>query len=344
MSRALVLMKALPPTRGHERLIDFAKGFAGSGVVLMDTAFGEPLVAERCDWIISHIWSTGTPWLFKHIQTSDENPESEGFWERWTARWNALGKFDYVIGSEDYCAKVAECIGARYIPYDPKRELSRAKGTEIRKSPISLFKYVAPDFQSRMRVKVTIWGAESTGKTTLSKALADHHALCNDVEWTYEWARPYLETVGPEITVQTMNDIWHGQYAVEENAMRNAIDKPYIVQDTDLYSTIGYWEQPHWESTLGPVPRGLINDARRHRSDLYIITKSDIPFEPDPIRYGVDHRESPDQYWINLAKKYCLNYVVLTSTDLSARILESRILMQDTFKAKNKELTSYHRV
>jgi hypothetical protein len=64
----------------------------------------------------------------------------------------------------------------------------------------------------------------------------------------------------------------------------------------------------------------LVKDAVERKSDLYIITKSNIPFEPDTIRYGVDHRESPDEYWVGIAEKYGLNYVVLDQTGQVERL------------------------
>src|SRR3569833_439738 len=115
MSNALVLMKAMPPTKGHERLLDFAQGFCLSGVVLIDTAPGEPRVKERVQW--AEFETMFSDWGVEHLELDDQDPESDGFWERWKGYIDKLGTFEYVIGSEDYCAKVAEVIGARYIPY-----------------------------------------------------------------------------------------------------------------------------------------------------------------------------------------------------------------------------------
>lgn len=338
MTRALVLMKALPPTKGHERLIEFAQNFTREGLVLMDTAPDEPLQYRRNAWIErnSHFLDWNSAW----IDADDQDPESDGFWERWKERIDAFGHFDVVIGSEDYCEKVAEVIGARYIPYDPKRELDNSRGTDARVNLWDNFAHVSTDFQYTLRTTVTVWGAESTGKTTLSKALADSL----DGEWVFEWARPYLEGTHQTVAdLAAMHDIWHGQYAVELNAYQHATDKRFIIRDTDLFSTIGYWEQPHWESELGEVPDGLISQARTNKADLYIITSSNIPFEADPLRYGGDHRESPDEYWISVAEKYGLNYVVLTDTTRPGRLAAARSAAVEAFLKKNQALMYYTR-
>lgn len=337
--RALVLIKALPPTRGHERLIEFALTFSDKGVVVIDTAPDEPLVDERLLWARCQVILDD--WSVKQLEIDDQDPESPGFWDRWKGYLDTVGTFDYVIGSEPYCAKVAEVIGAAYIPYDPDRELEFTRGTTVRLDPLGAYSYVAPTFQRHLQTTVTIWGAESTGKTTLSKSLADWFRA----EWTFEWARPYLEATGRTVCdLDDMHNIWHGQFAVENNAEMYSTDKPYVVRDTDLYSTIGYWEQPHWTAKYGPVPDELISDAKFHKADLYIITQSNIPFEKDPLRYGGDHRESPDEYWISVAEKYDLNYVVLTETDRRDRLDRSKWLLQEAFYNKNKKLTDYHRV
>jgi NadR type nicotinamide-nucleotide adenylyltransferase len=278
-------------------------------------------------------------WGVEHIELDDQDPEADGFWDRWKGYIDNLGRFDYVIGSEDYCSKVAEVIGARYIPYDPNRELNASRGTHVRENLIDCFDEVSDIFQHHLRLTVTVFGAESTGKTTLSKTLAEDWGA----EWLFEWARPYLEATHQTVVdLQAMHDIWHGQKASEDNATFFA-RSPFIFRDTDLYSTIGYWEQPHWEADLGPVPEGLILDAKANKADLYIITPSNIPFEQDPLRYGGDHRESPDEYWIKVAEKYNLPYVVLDADDLSTRLDEADEAIVEAFERKNHDLITYKR-
>lgn len=312
MTKALVLMKAMPPTKGHVRLIQFAANLADSVTVLMDTARNEPMRQERAVALSMMLPPNAH---LTHITFDPQDPNEPGFWEEWDAILAKYAGYDYVVASEDYAFEVARKIGARYIPYDPKRELFESKAADIRDDVENNFDMVAPSFQPYLKTTVTVFGAESTGKTTLSKALAEHLPAY----WVFEWARPYLETVGPEINIQSMTDIWKGQNTIQLSAL-NWTDKPYVIQDTDLYSTIGYWEQPHWEADLGPVPKGLIRDADLTKSDLYLILKSNIDFEEDPIRYGGDHRESSDEYWINIAEKYNLNYVVIDDADFEKRL------------------------
>lgn len=342
-------MTAMPPTMGHLSLVKFAAGIANKVTVIVTTQPHEPYTEERynavkqaCAGLDEYkdermVSTISVVHLHKELP---QDPETEGFWNLWHSLVGMKGflniparKGDFFVTSEPYGAKLAELTGATFMPFDPKRELVYTKGTRVRAQPYKFFNDMIPEFQKYLRLTVTVWGAESTGKTTLSKEVAG----LMDTHWVYEYARPYLETVGPEINTDCMNAIWRGQKSVQKMA-QNWTGKPYIVQDTDLFSTVGYWEQPHWEAELGPVPEGLIKDAQAMKSDLYLITRSNIDFEEDPIRYGGDHRESPDAYWIALADKYNLNYVILNEKELMPRVAEAMAQLRKAGKEKGKTI------
>lgn len=177
---------------------------------------------------------------------------------------------------------------------------------------------------------ITIIGAESTGKTTLSRQLADKL----EGDWVCEFARPYLETTSYPISRESMTNIFQGQCALQYAA--NQSPRSYVVQDTDLYATIGYWQLPHVTPKIGKLPPEIEQLASNLASDLYIVTPSSIPFEPDQLRYGKDKRESPDNYWVDLCEKYKLPYVVVKSTSPEARLTESlKIIKERSLHARS---------
>jgi NadR type nicotinamide-nucleotide adenylyltransferase len=322
MSKTFVLMTALPPTKGHLSLIKFAAGLDQRTIVLLNTMPSEPLRYERFFALFDAIKRAG----LKNVELRNPHmplivdPAAEGFWEQWDRIMTQHGAEpgDVYVSSEPYGQTLADRLQGTFIPYDPNRELIYTKATDVRQHTLANFGMMIPEFQERMRTIVTVFGAESTGKTTISKEMA--YFLPG--HWVFEYARPYLETVGPEITVTKMENIARGQAAVQRLALTWE-DKPFIVQDTDLYSTIGYWEQPQWREALGPVPEQLILDAKALQSDIYIIPRSNIPFEADPLRYGGDHRESPDDFWIGIAEKYGLKFRVLDKIDANERLQEA---------------------
>lgn len=340
MRTAWVIMTAMPPTKGHMNLIKFADSLPASQTkVLVSTQPHEPWPAERFLAIKDAVekmhthWHpckyTGVYWLSDKVE---QDPEAPGFWEYWDAviQKEGFAPGDFWVTSEPYGQTLADRNGGVFIPFDPKRELLPIKATPIREDPLSHFDEIIPEFQRYIRKTVTVFGAESTGKTTLSKEIAGMY----NGHWLFEWARPYLETVGPDIDIPAMEAIWKGQLAAQRLA-QTWTDKPFIVQDTDLFSTVGYWMQPHWQEALGPVPKQLVKDALANKSDLYLITQANIPFEQDSIRYGDGQRESPDSFWIGIAEQFDLNYIVLEHSTLTERYGEATWAMRKLFEANH---------
>lgn len=341
MTDAWVLMTAMPPTKGHVHLAEFAANLAqaqgGRANIIVCTQPDEPFALER--WAAMVAAMENNPYTKVHHlhRQLEQNPKAPGFWEMWDdIMLNDFGfqPGDMVVTSERYGKILAARLGGHFMPYDPDRELYYTKATKIRENPAKYFHDVAHTFQPFLRQTVTVFGAESTGKTTLSKQLSYEM----NGHWLFEWARPYLETAENVITKESMTDIWHGQTAIQA-AGRRMQDKPWVIQDTDLFSTIGYWEQPHWLDLLGPVPEGLIRDAIRFKSNLYLITKSNIPFEVDPLRYGGDKRESDDEYWIGIAEKYGLNYKVISYPDREHRLTQAINCMSEHFDKVAERIT-----
>lgn len=336
MPNAFVLLTAMPPTKGHAELIHFASILAGRGhvTVIVCTQPGEPFVSERIS-ALREVAGHNVTVQQIHRKLPQEPEQDPGFWDMWGdfLRWSGFKEGDYIVASEEYGVRLAEEVRGKFMPYDPSRFTREIRATRVRKNPIDNFSDILPAFQPYLRRNLTVFGAESCGKTTLVRELATHG-------WTFpEWARSYLELLGPETTREGMFDIAEGQAALQM-AANSFKDKPFNFFDTDLYSTVGYWEM--WESTLGPVPQSLIMDAWALKSDLYLILPSTIPFEADPLRYGGDHREGSDEFWIGVAEKYDLNYIVMKEQEVTKRWAEALKYSRQLFD-KNAQL-SYDRI
>jgi HTH-type transcriptional regulator, transcriptional repressor of NAD biosynthesis genes len=332
--KAYVLMTAMPPTVGHWALIEFALALTGKVEVIVATQPGEPYEFERVRALRQAANKYPSDVNINHIRKElpqEPTPESESqFWDMWADFLRQFGiesGNDYIVSSEMYGQKLAEITGTAFIPYDLERSIVRAKATDVRVDPLTNFSTILPEFQPLLRKTITIFGAESTGKTTLSKVLATKLRGW----WLPEWARPYLENVGSEITEASMTAIWEGQRALQKSA-QHLKDRPFIIQDTDLFSTLGYWQYSEWQALQRvPIPYNLAADSSALASDLYLITPSNIPFEHDQLRYGGDHREIPDEKWIHLCDVFGLNYRVLSSTIQKDRLDEARNYATELF-------------
>lgn len=325
MSRAWVLMTALPPTTGHLDLIRFAAAVADGAEVVLCTQPGEPFSDEREQALRA---ATGHLPVRVHrlhrILQQEPVPGPDGddpaFWAMWRELLLEFGLrpgVDCLVASEAYGAELARRCGVSWRPYDLGRELNPAKATRVREDLAARFADVLPTFQPLIRPRVTVFGAESTGKTTLSRALADELGG----HWLFEYARPYLEApgIGAALSATTMHGIWTGQRALQATAHDAALGRPFLVQDTDLFSTVGYWQM--WDPAGAPA--ALVRDALAGASDLYLVLRSNIPFEPDPLRYGGDHREGSDEFWLELCRRYQLPHMVLDSADHATRLAEA---------------------
>jgi len=330
-------MTAMPPTTGHFQLIQFASLLAPAVYVILCTQPHEPYSAERAEALRSAIahHELNNVELIHYNKVIEQDPSSPGFHEMWKGLMKKFGisKNDLIVASEPYGKWLADITGAHFFPYDIHREVNPAKATAIREDPLKYFTKILPEFQANVVRTITVFGAESTGKTTLSKQLAEELGGT----WLFEYARPYLENTKNEITRKSMKAIWRGQAALQRHG-QDFFNKPFIIQDTDLFSTVGYWQFPHWQKTLGECPKALIAEAKKMKSDLYIITRSNIPFEKDPLRYGGSKREGSDEYWINVCKAYNLPYVILGSNDRAERLNEAVYLAKKAFNNKARQL------
>ncbi|GGE96687.1 AAA family ATPase [Hymenobacter cavernae] len=122
-------------------------------------------------------------------------------------------------------------------------------------------------------VRIAITGPESTGKSTLSRQLAEHYGTT----WAPEYARVYLDAHGPDYTLTDLEEIARGQLAAEEAAVATA--QRIVFVDTDLL-VIKIWA----EHAFGHCPAWILQKLAQQRHDLTLLLNIDLPWEPDPLR------------------------------------------------------------
>lgn len=347
----VVVMTALPPTEGHLSLIRFAGSYmrqlGGQLRVLVCVLPDEPPGrAEHRDALWEALRGEEARSVQMEVQFSNDpqgptGPDDDAFWTHWVRtvlRQTANRGPTHVFSSEAYGPRLATALDAEHVPFDAARSCTRVTGTMVRKSLVTNFEAVVKPLRDRLRRRIVIFGQESTGKTTLTKNLA---RVTGSI-WTPEWARPYLEALpSPEITQDRMMTIVRGQAASEAAAVALTADRgcPFLFQDTDLVSTLGY--QLHWCRSRVPeryresmrpgylqsgIYRTDYNRAERDLNevwaeiqnsyvpaDLYIVLSDEAEFVPDPLRYGGDRRETTRQYWVDLLRERDLPYYEMKS-------------------------------
>lgn len=317
--RGVILMTALVPTIGHEYLILFASKFMaarrGHLDVIISTRSSEPTSFKDRVCGLGHLDADFQEHADDNAPQNPPDGDQTEFWEYWK---NVAGdKADYVFASEPYGEHLAEVLGAEFIPVDINREVVPAKGTEVRRNLFDNQEKITREFRNYIHQQIVIFGPESCGKTTLAKKLANEL----NGRFVHEWARPYLETVGPEITEQKLFNIVVGQHAAEE-AARLADHNLVTVFDTDIFTTFGFYVLNHIK-----IPKLLedltVDRCRTGRSRFYIVMPDTIPFEPDPLRYGGDKRESDVSFWTDLLNSYHQPFYTIKATDPQEQLLEA---------------------
>lgn len=344
MPNAIVLMTALVPTVGHKYLIDYAKNLVGMGElhVIVGTMDREPVDGGlRYQSFLDTYRNNGRVTIHQlHRDVPQEPSEHTDFWNVWrdiVREFVDVKPDDYFVASELYGMDMARVLGCKFMPCNRYRETVPVKGTDVRMDLMDSFEFILPAFQKHIRKTVTVFGAESCGKTTMTRALSKEL----NGHFVPEWAREYLETVGAEVTDERMQAIVHGQAALQRTARNDLFNKPFVFQDTDLFSTLGYYRL--WNGGTNHDVDLCEYLAKQLKSDFYIVMNDGIPFEADPLRYGGDKRESGMQYWIDLLEEFGLPYYVVPLGNQWQQTNAVCRAVIEMFDEKTKKIREYKR-
>ena len=124
---------------------------------------------------------------------------------------------------------------------------------------------------------IVITGPESSGKTTLAKAL--EKAL--NVGYTEEYAREYLK--------RNSNYNQEDLLIIAKRQLQNEKENlnPTAIHDTDLI-TIKIWSEYKYNHCNPWITEQI--ELQKNENRLYLLCKSDIPWEADPLRENPNNR------------------------------------------------------
>ncbi len=128
--------------------------------------------------------------------------------------------------------------------------------------------------------RVALIGPESTGKTTLSRQLAERYGTV----WVPEHARTYMEQLNRPYRETDIAEITKAHFENEKRVMQKA--RRLLFTDTEFIVSIVWAEEK-----FGHVPDVILELQERHPYDLYLLTAPDLPWEPDPVRENPHRRE-----------------------------------------------------
>ncbi|MEU5810567.1 AAA family ATPase [Streptomyces sp. NPDC047718] len=299
-AHGLVLGKFYPPHAGHHHLVDSAAAQCERLTVLVCAASVESVpLADRVAWMRETHRQAGV----RVVGAVDDIPvdlHDPAIWDAHMAvfRGAVPEPVDAVFTSEEYGTELARRFGAEEVLVDPDRTRFPVSGTAVRADPVRCWEHLGPAVRGALARRVVVLGAESTGTTTLSRALAEHYrgrgGVWAQTGWVAEYGRRYSEeklaaarAADPAATwedVEFTSDefpvIARRQDEDEERAARAG--SPVLFCDTDSFAT-GIWHERYMGGRNEEVER--IGALRRR--DLYLLTDhADVPFEDDGLRDG----------------------------------------------------------
>lgn len=276
--RGFVLGKFMPPHAGHVYLCDFARAYVEELTVLVCSLPDDPIPgALRFRWM-QELFPSARVLHCEEILPQLPEDDPENFWPVWrdVVKRHHPEPVDVVFASEPYGLRLAQEAGARFVPVDEARTAFPVSATAIRNDPYSYWRFLPGPVRPYYLKRVTLFGAESTGKTTLAAQLARHF----DTIVAPEYGRFHTETFGAgATTAEDMRQIVMGHLAGVAAASLRA--NRVLIEDTDPVLTAV------WSDTLAGS-RDHWFDQYRDYPDLYLLCGIDLPWVDDGTRYFSD--------------------------------------------------------
>lgn len=296
--RGVVAGKFYPPHEGHDFLIRAALQQCDHvDVLVVDNKSYQIPAERRRSWIQAE-----HPAAHVHIISDIGKDDDSVAWAAHTMQFLGYAP-DIVFSSEAYGPHWAKYMGAQHAMVDFERTSVPISGTKVRSDVFAHWQWLGEHARAGLASRVVVVGAESTGTTTLARALAE--AL--RVPWVPEIGRFYTESIitdGGEWNHEDFHRIGRLQQHYEQAiaARSNGV----IVCDTNAVAT-QLWQRRYMGETTNCMKEIAADDI----ADLYIITGDEIPFVQDGVRDGEHIRHTMHQWFVEYISTCGVPYVVV---------------------------------
>jgi HTH-type transcriptional repressor of NAD biosynthesis genes len=275
------LGKYAPLHAGHQLVIDTALAEMDAVIVMIydapeTTSIPLPI---RTQWI-RDLYPT------VEIVAAWDGPTETGYTPEIIAMHDAyiLGQvgtrgITHFYSSERYGEHVSAALGAVNRQVDPPRTIKPISATMIRDDAWSQRHLIAPRVYADLITRVVLLGAPSTGKSTLTAALAAHF----DTVWMPEYGREYWDKHQQhrQLSHRQLLEIAKG-HIVREDALWAQANR-YCFVDTNALTTAMFSQYYH-----GAVSPKLATLAANcvGRYDVTLVCGDDIPYDDTWDRSG----------------------------------------------------------
>jgi NadR type nicotinamide-nucleotide adenylyltransferase len=326
----LTLGKYAPLHRGHQHLFDIALSEVDELIVLVyETSVINIPLQIRARWIRTLYPSVTVIECWDGPDGYSTERSFEIIQERYILQKLEGRPITHFYSSEFYGKHVSIALNALDRRIDETRTIVPISATMIRDNPYACRKYIPDVVYRDLIVKAVFVGAMSTGKSTITEALAAKY----NTTFTPEYGREYWEThqVNRRIGFEAFNEIALGHIKREDEAIMNA--NRYFFADTNAITTSMFAMDYH-----GRIPEYLSRIALENiqRYDLFFLCDDDIPYADTWDRSGEQKRDVFHKQIIADLKERNIPYIVLKGS------LENRIAKVDAVLSKFKKYSNFY--
>lgn len=221
------------------------------------------------------------------------------------AAWGA--EPDVVFTSEDYGEGFAAALGAEHRLVDRARAQVPVSGTRLRRDVHGLRAFLNPLVYAHFVQRVVILGAESTGKSTLTAALAQHFGTAH----VREYGRDVYEREDGHLNPEHFLEIALGHRALEREAASSGRAHRYVFSDTDAATTL-MWSYLLTGQAV-PELHALAEQCRARYRHTFVCSP-DIAFEQDGWRSNKAVREVQQAHILQDLRTRGVDYTLLSGS------------------------------
>ncbi|ANJ28116.1 AAA family ATPase [Agromyces aureus] len=329
----LIIGKFYPLHAGHLALIRYASQHAHRVTVLvMGSTFETMSLADRQRWVAAETAALGNVTVLGTRSDAPVEYDTAIAWEAHIASTVAalaavteagVPPVTAVFSSEHYGDEFAARLGARHVVFDTSREAASVSGTMIRGDLAGQWARVAASARLDLATRVIVVGAESTGSTTLSRALVEHyrargfermpHVEEYGRQFTYDLHARAVAAAGHDVSMDDL--VWlpehFAEIAARQTELENeaALASPLVIADTDALAT-ELWERRYLGSTSPETHRAGVDGLPRR--DVYLVTDHvGVPFEQDGWRDGEHVRAAMTGWFVEELTRRGHSWVLL---------------------------------
>jgi NadR type nicotinamide-nucleotide adenylyltransferase len=355
----LVIGKFYPPHLGHHHLVSRAAAQVERLTVLVLASAVESIpLMDRIAWLTEVHRESRVERNVTVIGGPCDVPMDLGSDTVWAAHVAVMEALvaahtdvpvDAVFSSEVYGDELATRLGATHVLVDPARTTVPVSGTQVRGDLAAGWDNLDRVVRTGLATRVVVVGAESTGTTTVSRALADHYRAKGGVwrrtQWVPEYGRDHtmeklqlaqLEARAAGEPLPALEElVWEEADFAEIAATQNrwedeaaATGSPLLVCDTDAFAT-SVWEHRYLGADSHGAETAPVLSSASPR--LYLVTDDEgVPFVQDGWRDGEHIRAEMTGWFLDRLTRAGHSWVLLTGSvseriDLAVRVTDEAL-------------------